>query len=461
MKEDIYEEPCQPLEEEQDFSHDSTESSKDITRDVNYEDEAPVTTLQSDEALQDPIPPTQDEENEVSHFPFQFFDDTLFYDSESEEEVEPLDEMDPLYLKTENVEANLPLAEVIQILEAPTQEGLSKVSYFPFQIFNDSLSYDAERREVLDALNPPCYDTNTDIVDIDKFIHVGRRRWDVVGSDIDPIYDTENNSQLFPSQLSQHITFDFEQWQQGDDIFIDAPQIPKDDLAPYPPDIFWSYLEDFDEYSSEHLDLSYEDNYLPPPCSGLARSKSVVCPKEDSHDLFLQPPLITLPCRIIKGAVGRYIFCIESPLKQTLESKGWLKTISSSLSSQCFNFPLRIFQPPTRSLLVPLECEDVLGNQFAELSSQYSGPSTFHDPFLKWIEYFSFKLTWHGSFPPTRLHELYFVISDDMIYILTHDIFVLDLSLFWSMMKHKGRCHGTLLDWLHWLFDYTQHPANR
>jgi hypothetical protein len=155
MKEEIYEEPCQPLEEEQDFSHDSTECSKDITRDVNYEDKAPIIALQSDEALQDPIPPAQDEENEVSHFPFQFFDDTLFYDSESEEEVEPLDELDPLYLKTENVEANLPLDEVIQILEAPAQEGLSKVSYFPFQIFNDSLSYDAERREVLDVLNPP------------------------------------------------------------------------------------------------------------------------------------------------------------------------------------------------------------------------------------------------------------------------------------------------------------------
>jgi hypothetical protein len=63
-------------------------------------------------------PPTQDEENEVSHFPFQFFDDTLFYDSESEEEMEPLDKLDPLYLKIEDVEADLPLDEVIQILEA-------------------------------------------------------------------------------------------------------------------------------------------------------------------------------------------------------------------------------------------------------------------------------------------------------------------------------------------------------
>jgi hypothetical protein len=166
---------------------------------MNYEDEAPVIAPQSDEALQDPIPPAQDEGNEVSHFPFQFFDDTLFYDSESEEEMEPLDKSDPLYLKTEDVEANLPLDEVIQILEAPAQEGLSKVSYFPFQIFNDSLSYDAESREVLDVLNSPCYDTDTNIIDIHEFIRVGRSKWDVLVSDIDPIYDIENHSQLLPS----------------------------------------------------------------------------------------------------------------------------------------------------------------------------------------------------------------------------------------------------------------------
>jgi hypothetical protein len=113
---------------------------------VNYEDEALVIPP-SDEALQDPIYRAQDEEIEVSHFPFQFFDDTLFYDSDSEEEMEPLD-------KLEGVEANLPFDEVIQILEAPAQEEVSKVSYFPFQIFNDSLSYDEESEEVLDVLTP-------------------------------------------------------------------------------------------------------------------------------------------------------------------------------------------------------------------------------------------------------------------------------------------------------------------
>jgi hypothetical protein len=56
--------------------------------------------------------------------------------------MELLDKLDSLYLKTEDVEADLPLDEVTQTLEAPTQEGLIKVIYFPFQICNDALSYD-------------------------------------------------------------------------------------------------------------------------------------------------------------------------------------------------------------------------------------------------------------------------------------------------------------------------------
>jgi hypothetical protein len=64
---------------------------------VSYEDEALVSTPSSDESLQDPISPTQDKENEVNHFPFQVFDDTLFYDSEGEEVKEPLEEIGPSF----------------------------------------------------------------------------------------------------------------------------------------------------------------------------------------------------------------------------------------------------------------------------------------------------------------------------------------------------------------------------
>jgi hypothetical protein len=70
MEEEIYEENCQPLQEEQDLSHDLIECSEDITREVSYDDEALVTAPYYDESLQDLISPAQDEENEVSHFPF-------------------------------------------------------------------------------------------------------------------------------------------------------------------------------------------------------------------------------------------------------------------------------------------------------------------------------------------------------------------------------------------------------
>jgi hypothetical protein len=271
-----------------------------------------------------------------------------------------------------------------KVLETPTQEEI--VSYPPPQNFDNFLPHDLEEEmdEHMSVFNPLCYDTDTDIVDIDEFIHVGRRKWDVIGFGMDPIYDIENHSQLLPLQLSRQIIFDFDQWQQGDDIFTDAPQTPKVDLVPYFPDDFWSYLECFEEYSSKHLDSFYVEDYQPPLCSVFYGSKNIVCLKKDSCDLFLQPPVITLPCYFIKGVVGNCSFCFEFPLKQTQESKGWLKTTDFSLSSQIFNLPLRICKSSDTSLSIPSQTpwyEHVLGSQFVDPLSQCSEPWTFHDPF--------------------------------------------------------------------------------
>jgi hypothetical protein len=185
----------------------------------------------------------------------------------------------------------------------------------------------------LDVLTPPCYDTDTDIADFDEFIHVGRCRWDAVSYDMDPIYDIKSHLRVFPLQLSQQA---LDQWQQGDEIFTSSPQTPKVDLVQYLPDNFWSYLEAFDECSSEHLDLPYEDDYQPPLCSDFDRSKNIVCLKKNSHDLFLRLPVITLSCLSIKGVVGKYIFNVEFPLRQTLDSKGWFGTTSLSQLSLVF-----------------------------------------------------------------------------------------------------------------------------
>jgi hypothetical protein len=264
------------------------------------------------------------------------------------------------------------------------------------------------KNEFSNVSNPACYDTDSDIVDnIDEFIHVGRRRWDIVGYDMDPIYDIESHFQVLPLQLSQQITL--HQWQQGDEVFTHTLQKPKDDPVPCFPDDFRSYLEDFDDCSSEHLDLFYEDDYQPLLCSDFDASKNIVCLKKVSHDFSLQPPVITLPCLSIKGVVGKYIFYVELPLRQTLDSKGWLDTASLSQLSQFFNFPLVVCQSSARSLSIPSltsECEDVLGSQLAGPLSQFSGPYNFHDPFLKWIEYFPQRWTWQDFIPPTRLHEL-------------------------------------------------------
>jgi hypothetical protein len=450
---DVGDEVCgdhyQLLEEEQDISHNPIECNEDVNGNENYEDEAPVITPQPDEALQDPVTPAQDEENGVSYF--DSFDDTLFYDSENEKGVEPLDELDPLCLKTEDVEADLPCKDAIQIIEALAQEGLSEVHCSPFQVLNGSLPYDTKSEKVLDVLTPPCYDIDTDIADFDKFIHVGRHRWDAFSYDTDPIYDTKDHLQTLPLQLPQQITCD--QWQQGDEVFTCSFQNTKDDLVPCFMDDFQSYLEMFDEYPIEHLDPFHEDDFQPSLCSVFYTSKDIVSLNKVSHDFSPQPPVITLPFFSIKGVVGKYLFHVEFPPWHTLDFKGWL---GNPISSRFLNFPLIICQSSTKLLsILSLESEDVLGNQSTGPLSPFSEPCTFHDPFLDRIEYFSQRWTWQDFIPPTYLQELDFEIPDDVIYVLTHEIFVLDLSLFWFMMKHKGRYQGELLDWLHWLFDYT------
>jgi hypothetical protein len=68
------------------------------------------------------------------------------------------------------------------------------VSYPPILNVDDALPCDEkeEEDEFLNSANPACYDTDSDTVaDFEDFIHVGRRRWDIVGYDLDPIYDTE------------------------------------------------------------------------------------------------------------------------------------------------------------------------------------------------------------------------------------------------------------------------------
>jgi hypothetical protein len=105
-----------------------------------------------------------------------------------------------------------PFDEVIQASIPPAQEEENVVSHFPFQVFDDALFYDSEGEEIeepLDVLDPSCCNEGDDVVDnIDEFIHVGRRKWDVIGHDEDPIYDIEGHFQLFPLQQPYVIATD-------------------------------------------------------------------------------------------------------------------------------------------------------------------------------------------------------------------------------------------------------------
>jgi hypothetical protein len=201
-----------------------------------------------------------------------------------------------------------------------------------------------------------------------------------------------------------------------------AFKTPRMTLVPCFSDDFQSYLEMFDEYA-EHLNPFYEDDYQPPLCSDLATSKDIVCLKEVTHDFSSQPPVISLPCFSIQGVIGKYLFRVEFPPGQTLDFKGWL---GNTISNQFFNLLLMICQPSTKLLsILSLESEDVLGNQSTGPLCPFSEPCTFYDPFLDRIECFSQRWTWQYFDPPTRLHELDSDLSDDMMYILTHDILCL------------------------------------
>jgi hypothetical protein len=173
----------------------------------------------------------------------------MFLNSENEGEKKALNEADDPCCAIKDKEAThedetITHAENIELLEVPVQQEI--VSFPPPLVFDNALPCDEveEEDEFSKFSNPSYYDTDNDTVNnIDEFIHVGRRRWDIVGYDLDPIYDTESHFQWFPLQLSQQITSD--QWQQGDEIFTCTFQKTKDDLVPHSFDDFQSYLEIF------------------------------------------------------------------------------------------------------------------------------------------------------------------------------------------------------------------------
>jgi hypothetical protein len=109
------------------------------------------------------------------------------------------------------------------------------VSHFPFQDFDDALFYYSESEEVLekplDVLEPSFYYKGDDVINnIDDFIHVGRRKWDVIGHVGDPIYDIVGHFQLFPLQQPYVITTNSHVWNYEDGMITNLFQETKHDL---------------------------------------------------------------------------------------------------------------------------------------------------------------------------------------------------------------------------------------
>jgi hypothetical protein len=187
----------------------------------------------------------------------------------------------------------------------------------------------------------------------------------------------------------------------------------------------------------------------------------MVCPMQDACDEVFQPPsFIPSSHYVTKDAAGRHASCLKFSPGQSLflEFKGRLNALRKSFISQSFNFPLISCQSSSRFLLVPSQTsgsDEVHDSQPSDSLSQPLESSTFHDPFQRWIEHFSGNVTWHDFVPPSCFHELDFTFPYDMMHLLTHVIFVLNLSFFGFMMKHKGRCYDVLLRRFHWLYDYT------
>jgi organic radical activating enzyme len=83
------------------------------------------------------------------------------------------------------------------------------------------------------------YNKGDDLIEnIDEFIHVGRRKWDVIRYDGDPIYDIEGHLQLLPLQQPCAITTNSDIWQHIDEMITHLFQTPKDDLMQYSHDDF-------------------------------------------------------------------------------------------------------------------------------------------------------------------------------------------------------------------------------
>jgi hypothetical protein len=140
----------------------------DEEQEPEQDDEVSTCAPPIDEVMQEPVSPVQQSEDKVSYFPLQNSNDTVSLNSKDEEEMEALDEVEVpcCAFKAIHEDEETTHAENTRVLEVPAQE--ETVSYPPLIIFDDALPCN-EKEEEDESSNPTCCDTDTDIADFDEF----------------------------------------------------------------------------------------------------------------------------------------------------------------------------------------------------------------------------------------------------------------------------------------------------
>jgi hypothetical protein len=129
---------------------------------------------------------------------------------------------------------------------------------------------------------------------------------------------------------------------------------------------------------------------------------------------------------------------------------GWEKNIFSRLnvSSSYFMENCKVF---FRFLLIPSQYSgDILVVEDEDQTSPICC-----SPVQGWIDQACEDSSFHDFVPPSHLHELNSMIECGVVFLSGHDHFLLDLSLIWLIIKHKGRHFDKILGWICWLYDFT------
>jgi hypothetical protein len=85
---------------------------------------------------------------------------------------------------------------------------------------------------------------------------------------------------------------DLGSWRYEDDVFTNSFQPSRSDPLHHSHDDFQPFPRRFDTYSFEHLDLFYEENFLPPLCSDFSEHSyegMIHLGSQESNNEYSQP----------------------------------------------------------------------------------------------------------------------------------------------------------------------------